>query len=427
MTNPSFFYGDDRPDDMVPGDYLKTVMNTFKETSSNSFRVQRLQNGLATNSVAEEWFDGLNAVMKIDWDLVEAAFKIRWPRQVLVAQTTEQRRQRLRSEKLKKEDIGAMVFSNGVEMTGQARWANKIQSLALLADDPTGALIHSVRENMPALMRKLVKGSFDTWPRFCVAVKAVSEEEIESAVEEEKCISTVEEESKKLRVQLLLQSPTAPLRTAFGGFNVDRRTSPAGAAPVNTNDANVFQGGMMGAGNIMRGFQAPSRGSPNVPGSSGFGRGGIGFRNARLRHADLSANTKDMVQHPDTPQGNAAYAQQVVAWKAANPNKYKGGDEFAPYLLTPGTDPVGSDECFMCGLHHRIGSAHLRPEVDPFETFYHRVANRIIKDSRTPPTAPAVSTGPTPSNVHWVDATDTYLGHYIPYQSNQGNGDGPGA
>jgi hypothetical protein len=162
MTNTSFFYGDDRPDDMVPGDYLKTIMNTFKENSSTSFKVQRLQNGLATNSVAVEWFDGLTGATKANWDLVETAFKTRWPRQVLVAQTTEQRRQRLRSERLKKEDIGVMVFSNGVEMTGQARWANKIQSLAMLAEDPTGALIHSVRENMPALMRKLVKGSFNT-------------------------------------------------------------------------------------------------------------------------------------------------------------------------------------------------------------------------------------------------------------------------
>jgi hypothetical protein len=427
MTNPTFFYGDDHPDDMVPGDYLKTVMNTFKETSSNSFRVQRLRNGLATNSVAEEWFDRLDPATKVDWDLVEAAFRIIWPRQVLVAQTTKQRRQRLRSEKLKKEAIGVTVFSNGVEMTGQARWVNKIQSLALLADDPTGALIHSVRENMPTLMRKLVKGSFDTWVAFGTAVKAVSDEEIESAVSEEKRISTVEEESKKLRMQLLLQSPTAPLRTAFSGFGLDRRASPAGAASVITNDVNIFQGGTMGAGNVMCGFQAPSRGSPNVPGSSGFGRGGTGFRDARLRHADLSTNTKDMVQHLDTPQGKAAYAQQVAAWKAANPNKYKGGDEFAPYPLTPRTDPVGSDECFTCGLHHRIGSTHLCSEVDPFEMFYRRVANRIIKDSRTPPTAAAVPTGPVPSNVHWVDATDTYPGHYIPYQSNQGNGDGPGA
>ena len=56
---------------------------------------------------------------------METAFKTRWPRQVLVAQTTEQMRQRLRSERLKKEDIRVMIFLNGVEMMGQARWAKQ--------------------------------------------------------------------------------------------------------------------------------------------------------------------------------------------------------------------------------------------------------------------------------------------------------------
>jgi hypothetical protein len=81
-------------------------------------------------------------------------------------------------------------------------------------------------------------------------------------VDEERRISMVEEELKKL----LLQSPTALLHTAFGGFNVDRRTNPARAAPVNSNEANIFQGGTMGAGNIMRGFQTPFRGSSGAPG-----------------------------------------------------------------------------------------------------------------------------------------------------------------
>jgi hypothetical protein len=121
MMSPLFFYSDDHPDDMVPGDYLKTIMNTFKETSSDSFQVQRLQNGLAMNSVAEEWFDRLNPATKVDWNLVEAAFKMRWPRQVLIVQMTKQRQQCLHSEKLKKEDIMVMAFSNGMEMTGQAR------------------------------------------------------------------------------------------------------------------------------------------------------------------------------------------------------------------------------------------------------------------------------------------------------------------
>ena len=78
--NTSFFYGDDHTDNMVPGDYLKAITNTFKETSLAAFKVHRLQNGMAMNSVTEEWFDGLDGATKADWDPVDAAFKIKWPR-----------------------------------------------------------------------------------------------------------------------------------------------------------------------------------------------------------------------------------------------------------------------------------------------------------------------------------------------------------
>jgi len=139
-----FFWGDNRADDPVPGNFLKLISSGFKETSSDTFKVKQLENGFATNSVAELWFDALNIATKQDWCLLEAEFKVRWPKEVIVPPTVEQRRSRLRAEKLLKEDIGVMVTANGVEMTGQARWASKILALSALAEDPTGASIHSV-------------------------------------------------------------------------------------------------------------------------------------------------------------------------------------------------------------------------------------------------------------------------------------------
>ena len=102
--------------------------------------MQQLENGLATNSVAKQWFDNLPAPTKLDWDLVEAAFKVCWPKEVLVGETTEERRRKLRGEKLLKADIRVTVMA----MSGQACWAGKIQTLAVQADDLSGALIHSV-------------------------------------------------------------------------------------------------------------------------------------------------------------------------------------------------------------------------------------------------------------------------------------------
>src|SRR5882762_11489325 len=120
-----------------------------------------------------------------------------------------------------------MVTANGVEMTGQARWVSKILALSALAEDPTSALIHSVRDGMPDIMKKLVKGPFGTWAAFSTAIKAVSDDKINNAIAEEKRISAVEDESKMLQAQLQAQqSPTAPLRSAFGGFNINHSRSP---------------------------------------------------------------------------------------------------------------------------------------------------------------------------------------------------------
>jgi hypothetical protein len=215
---------------------------------SRTFKVQWLENGLATNSVAEQWFDNLPAATKLNWDLVEAAFKVRWPKEVLVVETTEKRRRKLRSEKLLKEDIGTTVMANGVEMSSQARWVGKIQTLAAQADDPSGALIHSVWNEMPQLMKKLVKSTYLTWPKFTQAVKDVSKEDIETAVEEEGRIMMLERDAKALRAQITLQSPTAPLCTSFGRFNIGRGGNPASAV---VPGMNPFQGGMMANNNIM--------------------------------------------------------------------------------------------------------------------------------------------------------------------------------
>jgi hypothetical protein len=372
---------------------------------ATSFKVQRLENGLTTNSVAKQWFNNLPAPTKLDWDLVEAAFKVCWLKEVLVAETTEKRRRKLRGEKLLKADIGVTVMANGVEMSGQAHWAGKIQTLAAQADDPSGTLIHSVWNEMPQLMKKLVKSTYPTWPEF---TQAVSEEDIETAVEEEGRIMVLEQDAKALRAQIAQQSLTAPLRASFGGFNISWESSPAGTA-----DANIFQGGTMGSNNIMRAFQTPARGQ----GSFSCGGPPI-YRVNHLRHADLSANTLNMLHHPNTPQGLVAYALQVTAWKTANPTKHSGGDEFAQYPLTPGTDPVGKGECFKCGHRHSRTGQHTGPIVDPGETYYQCVANRILCDSR------AEANEVPPVDVRFIAATDSYLGHWVSTVHDQGNGEG---
>ncbi|KAJ7216588.1 hypothetical protein GGX14DRAFT_562151 [Mycena pura] len=146
-----FFYGDNREDDPVPGDYLKSTMNKFKEASSDDFKCERLANGFATGSFAEKWYDKLDVATQGNWKKLKAAFLTQWPAETVPELSTEQHRARLRAEKLRKEDIGKVVLVRGMETTGQAAWANRVLALSMRADDPSGAMIHGIRDGMPAM------------------------------------------------------------------------------------------------------------------------------------------------------------------------------------------------------------------------------------------------------------------------------------
>ncbi|KIM81332.1 hypothetical protein PILCRDRAFT_8700 [Piloderma croceum F 1598] len=186
MLPTILFWGDNHTNDPVPGNILKLISSGFKELSSDTFKVKQLENGFATNLVAELWLDALSAATRADWACLEAAFKTRWPKEVIVPPTVEQMHAQLWVEKLVKEDIRVIVMVNGVEMTGQAQWASKILVLSALAEDPTGTSIHSVQDGMPNIMKKLVKGTFGTWAAFCMGVKAVSDNKINNAISKEK-------------------------------------------------------------------------------------------------------------------------------------------------------------------------------------------------------------------------------------------------
>lgn len=109
-----------------------------------------------------------------------------------------------------KEDIGETVMDNGVEMPGWAWWANKILTLSALAEDPTCTTLCVVRDGMPEMLRKLVRGPFTSWATFAAAVKAVSEKDTASAVAEEKQSTTMENEIKQLHTQILTQGQAPP-------------------------------------------------------------------------------------------------------------------------------------------------------------------------------------------------------------------------
>ena len=99
-----FFWGNACEGDWVPLDFLKSIQQTFKENQSDTFKKEKLANCLATNSIAEEWYEAIRN-KATTWNNLIWEFKKRWPKEKVVAVTIEQRRHELRKEVLKEENM----------------------------------------------------------------------------------------------------------------------------------------------------------------------------------------------------------------------------------------------------------------------------------------------------------------------------------
>lgn len=168
--------------------------------------MEKLANCLATSSVAEEWYESLGASITT-WDDLVKEFKTKWPKEKVVVVTVKQRRNKLRKEVLRKEDMDKRITVNGVRMLGWAAWASKIARLVALANDGGGALIGPVRDMMPFVLFKLVVGEFLTWADFCNAAKKVNNRELKMAVEEEMRFSKLERENQDLCHKVETRAP----------------------------------------------------------------------------------------------------------------------------------------------------------------------------------------------------------------------------
>ena len=64
--------------------------------------------------------------------------------------------------------------------------------------------------------------------------------------------------------------------------------------------------------------------------------------------------SKALPLQPNNVEGLATYNKQITTWQATHCLGGKGPTETRPYLLTPGTVPVASGECWKCGnrAHH---------------------------------------------------------------------------
>lgn len=127
----------------------------------------------------------------------------------------------------------------------------------------------------------------------------------------------------------------------------------------------------------------------------------------------LVAQYSAIPHHPDSDAGKQAYAQQVQEWHTTHgadaiPNSSR------PYPLKPGTAPLGSWECFNCGLAtapvHQAYECNY-PAVLSHETKWRKTVSHMV--SRTLATAPLTG---TPTNVQFMVLAPSHPISQVAYQ-----------
>ena len=324
------FWGDGEINGENAQDFINGVEHSFlaKVNLSEADKVHTFKLWLKSGRAAKIWWNGLAAEKKDNWAHLQVAFKKKWPEKLITEKTVEEQHVALEATVLKEEILGKRVKVDGVDEFSHVVWADKLEHLSKALKDNSGLLIPTVCKSMPRPLKLLVGTQHHMWTTFCNAVCKVSITELEEKLE-------IEDEQRELltmisRLEELQKSLTRAICQALGAISL--------AQPIPAPRFAVQPA-------------APSAPAPATP-----------------QYCPDTERLVDVVHlalpiQPKTPAGKVAYQAQVAKWSAQN------GDcpvnEMRPYLLSPGTSPIASGECWKCGYTGHRGPDCLEPNPVP--------------------------------------------------------------
>ncbi|KAG0694478.1 hypothetical protein DFH29DRAFT_880692 [Suillus ampliporus] len=224
-----------------------------------------------------------------------------------------------------------------------------------------------VLENTPEVLQDFLADHYTTWAEFEADVAKTSTSQLVRAKQRIANNRKLREDVDKLQNQTsntrkapYLSSSQAtqpsfslPAAYRYGPHYIHNpATPPQPAPPYQTIPPAPMHAQLLPAAPAPQTPQNPFSGTASVPRTNLFygyqggypqtplrGRGASGADRARA-----AAQYAVLIQHPDSDSGRQAYVQQIQEWNTQNgadatPNTAK------PYLLKPGTSPLGSREC----------------------------------------------------------------------------------
>ena len=217
-----------------------------------------------------------------------------------------------------------------------------------------------------------------------------------------------EQDALKRRIQQLEKltaSPTGPLRQQMASFGIGNTSQVTSQQPLARQTAsapdNPFVSNTGGRGNLFQAPQAKPQGNNQRPPPTQADR------------VALLSSLQKYPHHPDTGPGRQAHQAQQAEWaKTHGPNTFIM--ESTPYPLRPGMLPIGSGECFTCGLSGHMGrrdgsTCGGNRALHPHEQTWLAICSRILRQTRTA------------ASIQLVTVDD----YGTTWQEVQGNEDGP--
>src|SRR6266481_5851157 len=264
--------------------------------------------------------------------------------------------------RLREEELGIKVAYRGQELYSHVAFANEAARLANEIGDINGFLLPTVRNQLPEAVRNTLKGlgkKPKTWEDFRKAMTAIQ-------------LSDLREEAAEITK-----------RDGFYAEVAAMRIRPTGHSPGITRAASQPRQTTAGTQNRLQTPQAtltnapPPRYQPapptprtptqnrmpfpSNPRSNPFPMTPDTGRNppATGTNTTLPGKTREPTRdqftdwdrrtpYPKTTEGKAAYEVAIQAWWERN--RFNGRASAADLIpLTPGTMPVGTNECYACG------------------------------------------------------------------------------
>lgn len=357
----------------------------FARNTPDDDKIYYFKLSLATSSPASDWYDNIQANDKDTWAKIKPLFHAKWPTTMSAEALIPARRAAMWEIKLNKEDLGKMEGEKKNRVYTHVGWANRVEAIWETLGDTNGHLLDSVRRNLPQaliFMMSIRAEDENDGAKFFTAVWNVQIKKVLGKAKESAAMRDLEErvaamtgftpnhqtafpshadESYNHRHMYVPQQPQQLYSPQQGTTPAPtHHQTPAGACP--NHQTPPHQQGyapVTPAPYTQRGqLPTPMASSPNpfsdltTPQASAFTQRLMGSPQSPSAGRDSTFLARQAVTNSpmfaDDEAGCQAYTVAARVWEEQH------GTSMCTFMTTllplwPGTDRLGSSECYRYG------------------------------------------------------------------------------